>query len=376
MAVSSSLSSVNSVFSRRSEVGLESGRSRSGSRSVNTGTITSSGSPVRPSVSASSLHSPERWTTDDIILDAPSLDWLTLTTRSSDAFYWAVSLLELYTIGDKREARVMQYKGVSSDGWFAGRGEQFDSSLGIHTPHYMVRVSGSVAHRFIVEALGSPSTRFLEHFKCTRVDVQYTSPIQLPHDIRLSDLAPLLENVEWSGRPGPRPAVSAFRAPDGLDTLYIGTRKTGYRRLVRIYQKDVAGMVLPRFEVEYKQELAADIWRLMVSEGLRVLGGILAREIACIPLCEVCEQLHSMLLSIASNPQVRVKVQRAKRTTITTMRWLHTHVLPAIRRLYGEEDERLSGFIDAFLQRASEYGAVMMPEPAQFVAEFFIESGV
>lgn len=317
------------------------------------------------------FSSPERWSTDDVILDACSVDYLTLTTRSSASFQWAMESLSLYTTGEVKSQRQLQYIGVSGDGWFAGEAGQWDHELGIMRAHYMVRIWGSVAHRWLIAALGDKSTRHLEKFKCTRVDVQYTSPEQMPADFRLSELAPLFEAAQWPARPGPLPAVSSFRSPGGLDTLYIGTRKSGYRRLTRIYMKEVAERVLPRWETEYKEELASEVWGAILSDGLGILAGLLSREVASCPIAVICAELYARL-RFSSSEQVHVKIRRARATVITTLRWLHNAVLPALRRLSADDDERVSLWVSGFLECAATCGTIEPPDPAGFSYEFYI----
>lgn len=333
------------------------------------GAAASANSPRSVITGTNLFSSPELWTKNDIIFSSSALDYATITTRSGDAFHWAVSLLNLYTSGEVKSARRMQYSGASGDGWFAGRAEQKDHALGIFTPHYMIELQGSVAHRFFVAAMGDKSTRFLSHFKATRLDVQFTSPSPLPEDCRLSELAPLLEAVEWPARPGPRPAIVGVRGSDGRDTLYIGTR--GSRRYTRVYMKPVGGQILPRFEVEYRKELAADLWEKLIDDDVAILAGLLAAEVASIPLESVAAGLHE-LLTFSTTEQLRIKIRRTRRTVETSMRWLHNSVLPALRRLRAGADEDVNTWLDGFLNEAAKFEGLEPPEPGSFDFEFFI----
>lgn len=333
------------------------------------GAAVSAHSP-RSVITGTNLFSfPELWTKQDIILDASALDYATLTTRKGDAFHWAVGLLTLYTSSEVKSAQNMQYKGIAGDGWFAGRAEQKDHTLGIFTPHYMIELKGSIAHRFFDVAMGDKSTRYLSDFKATRLDVQYTSPTALPDGCRLSELSPLLEAAEWPARPGPRPAIRSIWNSDGRDTLYIGTR--GSRRYTRIYMKPVGGQILPRFEVEYRAELAANLWEKLLVEDTAILAAILAGEVASIPLETVAPELYA-LLTFSTGEQLRIKIRRTQTTVERRLLWLYRTALPAVQKLKASPDEHVRAEANKFLKYAASLEAAEVPEPGLFDYEFFL----
>lgn len=281
---------------------------------------------------------PSGWSTKHIYVGSVALDWLTLTTFDRVAFSWAVRLLGKHTAASSRlEANIMQYRGAKGDGYFFGTGFQ----AGVE--HFMVRLSGSVAQSFFLAAANYP--RMLERFKATRIDVQYTHD-GVP-DVRLGEVGELLRVAEWASHKGRRPKVDYFSNDSGLDTLYIGSRSSV--RLQRIYVKPIDNHPYLRWEVEYKEDLAANLWLVLLQVGVSALPGILSGEMAVVPLA-ACSELAVLAAAVGAMP-VRLKLRRDDGDAMGAVCWLYSSVLPCVRRLQSE-DSKVQYFVREFLLRA------------------------
>lgn len=281
---------------------------------------------------------PSGWSTKHIYIGSAALDWLTLTTFDAAAFTEAVQLVGQHTgAADRLEAGIMQYRGCKGDGYFFGAGFQ----AGVE--HYMLRLSGSVAQSFFLAAANYP--RMLERFKATRVDVQYTHD-GVP-DVRLGEVGELLRVAEWDAHKGRRPKVDYFSNDDGLDTLYIGSRSSV--RLQRIYVKPIDNHPHLRWEVEYKEQLAANLWAALLEVGIAALPGILAGEMAVVPLA-VCPELANLAAAVGAMPE-RLKLRRDDGDAMSSVCWLYSSVLPCVRRLQST-DSKVQYFVREFLLRA------------------------
>lgn len=282
--------------------------------------------------------SPSGWSTKHIYVGSVALDWLTLTTFDRVAFAEAVRLIGLHTVASARvEANVMQYRGAKGDGYFFGAGFQ----AGVE--HFMLRLSGSVAQSFFLAAVNYP--RMLERFKATRIDVQYTHD-GVP-DVRLGEVGELLRVAEWASHKGRRPKVDYFSNDDGLDTLYIGSRSSV--RLQRIYVKPIDNHPHLRWEVEYKEDLAVNLWSVLLQVGVSALPGILSGEMAVVPLA-ACSELALLAAAVGAMP-VRLKLRRDDGDAMSSVCWLYSSVLPCVRRLQSE-DSKVQYFVREFLLRA------------------------
>ena len=281
------------------------------------------------------------WDPSKVLLGVAALDWLTLTSYDHAAYRWLVELLGKLTDATKRaDSRLMQYRGCAGEGFFFGDGMQSGRV------HYMVRLSASLAHQVIKEALAAPAGRpALAQFHCTRVDVQYTHPE--PLEIDLSAAAPVLREAEWPAHRGKKPKVNAIDDADGLDTLYIGKRKES-NRFQRAYMKVIDEKALIRWEVEYKEQLASLLWEKLLSTGLGVLAPILAGELDIIPLPEVFTPL---IKGVGADPS-RLYITKMPTKDEDTLRWLWRTVSPALRRVMSSVDDKVREGAKEFLELA------------------------
>lgn len=292
---------------------------------------------------------PSDWSTKHIYVGSVALDWLTITTFDEVAFTQVVRLVDLYTpVSERVDAKVMQYRGFKGDGYFCGVGQQ----QGVD--HFMVRFSGSVAHSFFLAALNYP--RLLGAFKATRIDVQYTHD-ELP-SMRLGEVGELLRDAEWTSHKGRRPNIDYYSNDSGLDTLYIGSRSSV--RLQRLYVKPIDNHLHLRWEVEYKEQLASNLWSALLEVGVSVLPGILSGEMAVVPLT-VCPELANLAASVGALP-ARLKLRRDDGDAMSSICWLYSSVLPCVRRLQSD-NPKVQYFVREFLLCAFLGDGIELPAP-------------
>jgi len=266
------------------------------------------------------------WATDNIVQGVAALDYLTLTTYNPLAHATAVKVLVEHTdAGAIKGGKDMQYTGILSPHWFAGTGQQRGQE------HYMVRVSGIVAHEFFnaLEAANKPQ---LISWNCTRADVQYTHFENAPG--KLEDLYNHLLDEKWIARRGPKPYLEIYQNSKGLDTLGVGTRKETIR-YQRMYIKLIGDEKLLRYETEFKQELSRQLWDRICTEGVGILNNILSSEISALPLPDS----YTFLLVALNAPPERMKVVKEKSTDATTQKYIMQSILPFFRRLQSKGAE-------------------------------------
>ncbi|MEB4590895.1 hypothetical protein VSS37_07895 [Candidatus Thiothrix sp. Deng01] len=279
------------------------------------------------------------WSTQTVYLGSVALDWLTLTTYDVGAFRVLAQLIEKHTPASARQsAQVMQYQGVKGDGYFVGMALQRDEK------HYMLRLSGSLAMSFFLAAAAS-YPRALSLCKCTRADVQYTHDDNL--EVDLSAVGSALREAEWLSHKGRRPRIDIFDNDDGLDTLYIGARSSP--RMQRIYIKPIDDINRLRWEVEYKEQLALNLWQALLVGGIAVLPGILAGEMSVIPLA-ACPELLALPALVGAVPE-RLKISRNDTNNLNAIWWLWSSVLPCVRRLQST-DGKVKVLVREFLLSA------------------------
>ena len=290
-------------------------------------------------------------------------DYLTLSTFDVEAYTWAVRLIRGYTPEDERKVgRWLQYEGLAGDGYFVGAGDQAGGR------HYVVRLSGSVAHSFLAVALRQGA--MLARFKCTRFDVQYTRP-EAP-SVRLEEVGKLLEAADWSHHKGKKPKIEWWHNAEGYDTLYIGSRSSV--RLQRIYVKPVDGRDCLRWEVEYKGELAGKLFAAVLASGLSVLAGVLAGEMVVLPVL-ACPELVALVDDVkGGNKPERLKLVRDRTPELRSLQWLWECVLPCVRRLQSNDPE-VKRSVDEFLAVAWSFEAPDLPPSAgSLLVEHLLEA--
>jgi hypothetical protein len=260
-----------------------------------------------------------------MFINEAAIDWLTLTTWSTETWGVLEAAARGMGITTRREARRMQYRGLESGGVFWGEALQQGYK------HFMVMASGMDAAILAPRVAGYGA-------KCTRLDLQVTVPLKRD-DSRPGDLfdAMQLWPDDWWGRGG-KPQLKLVTSGDLFDTLYIGNRTSD--RMTRIYVKpDDAGRPYLRYEVEYKGELAQNTWQHLEDEQDPIvnMASTLEAEIDAIPA--ISKLLPESMLSCLrmGRPGVRPGRQTVPAGS-SGLNWLTRQVQPAIMRLMADHD--------------------------------------
>ena len=259
-----------------------------------------------------------------MITHRPAIDWLTLTTFYQRSILEADALVHSM-VGDSetRPARVMQYEGRSGDGFFFGEAEQRGK------PHYMLRLSGDLADRFMFHPL-KPG------MECSRIDLQIT----LPWD----DYAyPVFRDSQqaisiYEMKKGQRARkVNTILNVDGFCTMYIGSRES--ERFYRVYIKEHGDDLFLRFEVEFKSKsgLAGRLYRELVKDKQKVVSRIMG-ELSTLPHDDPL--VNPFLVHMGNIDGDVMEQGRERNDPNTTLLWLSRQVSPAFRRVLANEDTR------------------------------------
>lgn len=258
-----------------------------------------------------------------MIAEVPACDWLTLTTFCSDTLRLMKRVL-VRVMGEGAESwegKRMQYVGQQGDGWFLGQGDQGGNA------HHMLQVSGASADKFLKE-WATPEGAFAR-VNCSRIDLQITTE---PEDALcipiLGEALRASEGSDWSRRGG-KPSVSYISNDGGLDTLYVGSRKS--ERFYRIYMKDVGAERYCRFEVEFKGDAARAAYERVLGSGKGTMGAVIGGEIQTFPhVAKFALRRHMARLVVHAD---RLLVASGETDAQATLRWLYEAVLPSLARV-------------------------------------------
>lgn len=267
-----------------------------------------------------------------MITHRPACDWLTFTTYDQQTERDLNALVLRHFPNAKDESRVEKqgrYDGRGGAGWFGGETSQDGKR------HILVRFSGDLADSVMFDQLKPGGV------DCTRIDLQITMPLQceigeaFEHYI---DLLRVLKSHEEEKGQRARKVKSWPLDPDGLSTIYVGTRE-GTQRFYRIYVKEgPEGDYYIRFEVEFKDKsgLAGRVFRSINNDPLTIVS-LLAGELSTLPPHKLLDPLHEQMAMV---PVELMKQERRRAEKHKTMEWLKRQVAPSIRRMIGYHDTR------------------------------------
>jgi hypothetical protein len=268
------------------------------------------------------------------LLGTPALDWLSLGTFDREVWNIAVRCLQMYG-GNRIETRRMQYTGESGEGWFYGEGVQGDYW------HGLIQLSGATADHFVQEMMTTSEGRYaLKHLKCSRIDVQYTHPDELPeNDTTLEQTLDIirryLDDEENWAQQWRKPNVGMRSEGNGKGyTLYIGSRQSA--RMQRIYIKTINGKRLLRWEVEFKGDLAQQLWERLVSGDGSILGRVLLAEMQRIP---TVEQFGIFYAALAQHEPETLRFLPDHSDAVRRVKWLNDAVKGAVKNIVEELEE-------------------------------------
>lgn len=262
-----------------------------------------------------------------IITHRPAIDWLTLTTydlrRSQSLAQW-VNGHRLEPLRDGNGGN--GYYGTFGDGWFIGQGEQAGGT------HHLARFSGALADRFMFDRT-RPS-----NLDCTRIDLQLTLPTKKRGEQLYRLAQSLVDDLHNSEKERGQRArdIHPIIPPDGEFTIYFGSRTAS--RFTRFYVKPSGDGLLLRFETEFKgkSDLAGLVYR-SVGQAPESMVRIMAGELTSWPPHPLILPFKQHLSGVAGDI---MRQERTRPSDSTTLRWLVRAVLPAWKRLLGNEDTR------------------------------------
>lgn len=254
-----------------------------------------------------------------MVLNAILVDYLTLTTYSLEdyrVFFSTLKQLETTLKQKTTKDRRMQYNGHSISGGFVGNARQKKRQ------HWLTEYSGQVAHLAAERLLDSP----MREERCTRIDVQITIP--KPPEYKSEDLFDALNgNLPYNRE------VTLYKSGDGMDTVYLGSRKTKNGRYTRIYVKEHATGHGLRFETEFKGAWANEVW-------INLRTGMTVDEALTMELESLGDLKIEPLATFYGLVKGYLPMPKPKpvETSTPTLDWLLKTVEPAILRMLADHD--------------------------------------
>lgn len=243
----------------------------------------------------------------EFLVNQIAFDWLTcgsFDARDKQRYIRALDNILL----SKGDSKLMQYYGESWGEGFVGQAEQNGR---IHT---LCKVSGAAAERafWMLKEYATHETSW------TRLDIQLTIP--LPDWYVARELADYLRLIQ-------RRKVELYESSGGLDTVYIGSRKSA--KYWRIYVKqDAGGGKYLRFEIEIKKDrdrLPDRLVSAIKGGGRPEVSGYFFSELDALKLpskiMSLCDNFRS-----GTTPLPHYVRDQGERT----YRWLVEQVEPAI----------------------------------------------
>ena len=261
-----------------------------------------------------------------MIANRPAIDWLTLTTFSAKtAFQMDRIITKLSGNQEPVNSKYLMYEGKQIEGIFAGEGTQKGKR------HFLFRLSGDNADEMM---FGQPLRPSLE---CSRIDVQITLPIDAS-----IDTYKLFRSAQRKiGKGEKKRKVNAILNQDGFCTIYVGNRQS--EKLYRIYVKELSGERFIRFEIEYKGKngLAGRVYREISKEPTKTTA-ILAGELSTLADHKLTRMFRKHLAHVEGDI---MPYERRITDPNTTLIWIAKQVMPAFKRMLGNEDTRHSAFM-------------------------------
>lgn len=252
-----------------------------------------------------------------MILNAPLCDYLRLTSFKSQDYTTFLNHFNFHAEEVSRTtANRMQYDGLATGHGFVGSGTQK------RRKHYLTEFSGAPAHLAYVWLIASE----LLETRCTRIDVQCTIDLPEAYDARqVFD--------EFSGKLPHSRQMTLYQSPGGLDTIYMGSRKTKNGRFTRLYVKEHATGMALRFETEIKGNWAHEYWTYLRTGG--ELHEILIAELESLGNTdfEPFKTFYGLVGGYLPAPRpTRVETSNPK------LDWLMNTCEPVIRQLLNDHD--------------------------------------
>ena len=257
-----------------------------------------------------------------MIANRPAIDWLTLTTFSAKDSFAMDKLLTAMSEGQTpKDSKYLMYEGKSIDGIFAGEATQNGKR------HFLFRLSGDSADEMM---FGQPLRPPLD---CSRIDIQITLPVGEVNTYKMFASAGRKISKHEKRR-----KVNSILNKDGFCTIYVGNRDS--EKLYRIYVKELSGEKFVRFEIEYKGKngMAGRVYREISKEPTKTTA-LLAGELSTLPDHTLTKLFKEHLANVEGDI---MPYERRITDPNTTLIWIAKQVMPAFKRVLGNEDTRYS----------------------------------
>ena len=254
---------------------------------------------------------------ETIVLNSPMIDYLTLTSYSSDFTRVMRENVIQNLSGQAYDVVQRGYKGtlwVFLNGTaFLGTGKQ----RGEH--HSLIKISGELAHLMLDRVIETLQAWQSLKVECSRLDYQIT--VKEPEGWSQWDYLNRMQDRGYTvGYPTP-----SHENGVKLETVYIGVR-TKSDRFYRVYVKlmDDAKTKLLRVEVELKKRRSRAVW-------LEIMQGVTFRSVLD---CEIDKfvKLDSQLYGLVIGKLLYGKVVRVGANESNIASWLVDIVFPAMDR--------------------------------------------
>lgn len=256
----------------------------------------------------------------NIITNAPAIDYVTLGAFSIEAHKALQWAFDSSARGTGKVARRMQYEGQQYEGLYLGNAV-------IEGQAHKMLISSAIQSEYVVAALERSDIRSSE-IGCSRIDLQLTIERDIS-DKFLSGYRNEIKAALATSTRGRMPKVRTIDNDSSLgETIYIGSRVS--EKMVRIYDKPIAGDNFIRFEVEWKGDAARKIWKTIYNrEATRatIIHGELLRY-AGIPLFD------RFIECVSGDEPQTIMLRRERTDDESRFRWLTDVVMPVVRKMY------------------------------------------
>lgn len=264
-------------------------------------------------------------------IDVPQIDWLTFTTWQ-DADYRAWQGWQNQQPGELKAGKIRMYEGLWRGNSFIGEGRQGEKS------HGLIRVSGGESHDafYKISSCG--------YAKCTRLDVQVTTPLPLGYSARQ-----FADDVRAGQGEQFKRAVKLIENDDEFNTVYIGSGSSD--RFARCYVKLVEDVYYLRFEVQFKADWADAIAKQIQLDDA-VLAGVLLDFIDSVGVDD-SQGVMRMFTNLLEGVRAGIKLGYDVRDKNKTLEWILEQVTPAMIRLLADHDtgNYLANHLNSLVER-------------------------
>lgn len=267
---------------------------------------------------------------EEIRINHPACDWITLTTWHYKSWYDLVhSFSQTIEHNEPKKAQKLQYDGyrwlTNSGSFFYAIGQQMGKT------HCIIEVSGALAHG-LLEYMQKTGSDY-DIWTCTRIDLQVTRILP-----------------EWNPRAYLQAAedrgqtVGFCTSKDSrhgrLSTVYVGSQRSG--RFARIYEKIVADTKHVRAEIVFRRAGGSDV--------------LFHRVVGIEPNYHIANAFSGSIHALKSPELSPFEVDavpelpRVSRQESRTIKWLRETVLPVFKRVVSQHDGQSSEVAHLFLE--------------------------